>query len=83
MKIIQHLLNEFKVFHSPTGHYWHSILTTLPLEKAVKAMGISQLHIPIPKTMLCIIGLKGLPGYNLTFTLSTRSLAHHELLRSK
>ncbi|SRN63187.1 regulator [Shigella flexneri] len=27
------LLSEFKVFHSPTGHYWQlGILTTLPLE---------------------------------------------------
>ncbi len=34
------LLSEFKVFHSPTGHYWQlGILTTLPLEKAVKAWG--------------------------------------------
>ncbi|VCZ18737.1 hypothetical protein BANRA_00017 [Escherichia coli] len=42
MKIIH---REFKVFHSPTGHYWQlGILTTLPLEKAVKAWNALSPH---------------------------------------
>ena len=58
------LLSEFKVFHSPTGHYWQlGILTTLPLEKAVKAWNALTLspHTDTEYAMLHF-GLKGLPG---------------------
>lgn len=58
------LLSEFKVFHSPTGHYWQlGILTTLPLEKAVKAWNALTLspHTDTEYSMLHF-GLKGLPG---------------------
>ncbi|XNM45117.1 hypothetical protein ACLK10_11815 [Escherichia coli] len=58
------LLREFKVFHSPTGHYWQlGILTTLPLEKAVKAWNALTLspHTDTEYAMLNF-GLKGLPG---------------------
>lgn len=57
------LLSEFKVFHSPTGHYWQlGILTTLPLEKAVKAWNALTLspHTDTEYAMLHF-GLKGLP----------------------
>lgn len=79
------LLSEFKVFHSPTGHYWQlGILTTLPLEKAVKAWNALTLspHTDTEYAMLHF-GLKGYWVSKLTCTLSTRSLAHHELLRSE
>ncbi len=58
------LLSEFKVFHSPTGHYWQlGILTTLPLEKAVKAWNALTLspHTDTEYSMLHF-GLKGLLG---------------------
>ena len=58
------LLSEFKVFHSPTGHYWQlGILTTLPLEKAVKAWNALTLspHTDTEYSMLHF-GLKGLSG---------------------
>ncbi|EFJ2134613.1 WGR and DUF4132 domain-containing protein [Escherichia coli] len=58
------LISEFKVFHSPTGHYWHlGILTTLPLEKAVKAWNALTLS-PHTNTEYAMLhfGLKGLPG---------------------
>ncbi|EPA2759118.1 WGR and DUF4132 domain-containing protein [Escherichia coli] len=58
------LISEFKVFHSPTGHYWHlGILTTLPLEKAVRAWNALTLspHTDTEYAMLHF-GLKGLPG---------------------
>ena len=52
------------MFHSPTGHYWQlGILTTLPLEKAVKAWNALTLspHTDTEYAMLHF-GLKGLPG---------------------
>lgn len=58
------LISEFKVFHSPTGHYWHlGILTTLPLEKAVRAWNALTLspHTDTEYAMLHF-GFKGLPG---------------------
>ncbi|BES18777.1 WGR and DUF4132 domain-containing protein [Escherichia fergusonii] len=58
------LISEFKVFHSPTGHYWHlGILTTLPLEKAIRAWNALTLspHTDTEYAMLHF-GLKGLPG---------------------
>ena len=67
MKIIQPYY-EFKVFHSPTGHYWQlGILTTLPLEKAVKAWNaLTYLHIPIPIRRVTF----GLKGYGLVNSLA-------------
>lgn len=58
------LLSEFKVFHSPTGHYWQlGILTTLPLEKAVKAWNALTLspHTDTEYSMLHLDS-KGYPG---------------------
>lgn len=58
------LLSEFKVFHSPTGHYWQlGILTTLPLEKAVKAWNALTLspHTDTEYAMLHF-GLKRVTG---------------------
>lgn len=63
------LLSEFKVFHSPTGHYWQlGILTTLLLEKAVKAWNALLLLSPHTDTEYSMLhfGLKGLPASKLT-----------------
>ncbi|HAY5551267.1 DUF4132 domain-containing protein [Escherichia ruysiae] len=58
------LISKFKLFHSSTGHYWNlGILTTLPMEKAVKAWNaLTQSPHTDTEYVMLHLGLMGLPG---------------------